>query len=144
MAATETELAYIAGLIDGEGSIDIHFNKPSKSSPNGQYFVRVTIHITNLPVLEWLRTQFGGSIYKRKESKTNWKQGYDWKLVAGNAIQLLRKIEPYMKIKKAEALVAIDFSINKPGQKLTINQWETRKDKRLELQRIKNWGRRFA
>jgi hypothetical protein len=147
MAMTKETFAYVAGLIDGEGCIDIHYNKPSKTSPYGQYFVRIGIHMTNKEALEWLKVRWGGSITTRRSQyhrHPNWKQGYDWKLTSSAAIDLLRDIEPYMIIKKAEALIALKFRFGKMGTRLNPEIWEERILLQRQLQELKDWGRRFT
>lgn len=99
-------LAYTAGIIDGEGCISIH-----KSMNRNSY--RRAIHIsvgnTNPWLINWLEFNFGGSsrIYHPKNSK--WKDSWQWELSAKQAGEFLEMILPYLKLKRAQAELAIQF-----------------------------------
>jgi hypothetical protein len=54
---TETELAYLAGIIDGEGCFTLHREKNSH-----RFASQLQIGNTDLRLLEWVKTRFGGSV----------------------------------------------------------------------------------
>ena len=94
-----TKLAYIAGFVDGEGCIRI-----KKSNKQGNsYYVTMTISSNNLPVLEFIREGFDGKIYKKE-------RGYQYYLSSGEAVDFLKCILAYLKVKQAEAELAIEFA----------------------------------
>lgn len=92
---TETEKAYIAGIIDGEGSImlqKIHRNEhPSPC---------ISIASTTLELLEWVKQVVGkGTITKKKNYNLEiHKDCYSYVLRRNDAISLLIDIEPYLVI----------------------------------------------
>jgi hypothetical protein len=95
---TEAELAYIAGIIDGEGYIKL-------SSLTG----KIGISNTHLGMLEWLKERLGGSICKKsKEVKPNHHQAYELQLSKVRARGLLKLIIPYLIVKKDTAIKFID------------------------------------
>ena len=103
----ETDLAYIAGIVDGEGSISIQ--------QNGKHQIaHLTISNTNLEVLKWIQNKFEeGTIYKRT-LYPNRKQCYVWQTGAHKVIYLiLIKLLPYLKIKRNKAIETISFIQNK-------------------------------
>src|SRR4051812_37412335 len=55
-----TTLAYVAGLIDGEGSISIGVSRdhPGRATPN--YWLQVSVTNTDRTLIDWLLTSFGG------------------------------------------------------------------------------------
>ena len=62
--AIELELAYIAELFDGEGSVGIYYVQSSK---NGKKYPRLVARITNndVSVLNWVKDTTGlGSVYR--------------------------------------------------------------------------------
>ena len=72
MSNSLSDLAYCAGLMDGEGCITL--TRDSESN----YRLRVKITSTDYSVLEWLQEHFDGYIHlSRKESKYN-KEAWDW------------------------------------------------------------------
>lgn len=88
---TDVQAAYIAGIVDGEGSIQIRQNS-----------FRVTISNTNSDVIEWMKALGGNTdgvidIAGRRPV-------YRWVIGSRQAVEtLLRQIEPYMIIKKERA-----------------------------------------
>lgn len=91
------ELAYIAGLFDGEGSVSFIWNASRK---NGKKYGRLRAKITNtdLAVLRWVQHRFGGAICKKKP--TGGKQAYDLVFSCQKARNFLQAICPYLQIKK--------------------------------------------
>ena len=61
----ETDFAYLAGIVDGEGTVSIHRNVTRRK---GRIFVgyqpQLTISNTDLRMLEPLQGRFGGHIVK--------------------------------------------------------------------------------
>lgn len=102
------DLIYTAGLFDGEASVGIYSYKRKEF----YYTMSVRLTNTNLEVLEWLKITFGGSVnpYKKKEGR---KQAYQWTISSNQALLFLRLIQPFIKIKKEQANLAIEFQSTK-------------------------------
>ena len=66
----EWKIAYFAGIIDGEGSIIIAKQAIRKGRKNHTYSLRICVVNSNKILLEWLRTNFGGSIHPLINKKT--------------------------------------------------------------------------
>ena len=92
------EVAYLAGLFDGEGTIGIQKVK------NG-YGLRIQIQIYNKITYE-IQDNFGGSAYGPYGKE---KKAYIWRCNGLNAGKILELIFPYLVIKKEEAELAIDY-----------------------------------
>lgn len=101
-----SDLAYLAGLIDGEGCISTH--KVSATSTSIGLDLRVVN--TYLPVLQWCQTRFGGRIHKKQLGAAHYKQGYAWCLSVGPLGKLLPQLLPFLQIKQKQARLAIRFS----------------------------------
>jgi len=95
------DLAYLAGIIDGEGTIGIYYHKGRNS-----YRVKIYVVNTYKPLIDWLGSVFGGFVYQRTHK--TWKTKYEWHL-GEDAMDLLKSLIPYLKIKKEQALTAIEF-----------------------------------
>ena len=95
---TNEELAYIAGIFDGEGCVS--FTKCRTSS-----YVRVLIVNTNLELLEYIQECFGGDITKMSR-KAGWRQSYQWRLSWSKAIDFLVAIQPWVRIKSDQIALA--------------------------------------
>ena len=100
---TDTELAWVAGFFDGEGSVVI-----SKNAANSFYLV-IEITNRNSSCLQQLQAVFGGSIQKRDRGNPKWACCYVWFLGGGKAKEFLLAISPFLRIKGEQALVGIEL-----------------------------------
>jgi len=104
MIWTEAQLAYLAGIIDGEGSFYIGITK------NRKFNCRIYVVNTNEDLIKWLKETFGGLIYKRTSIKNpHWKTRYEWVLDKTAIDPVCQQIIPYLIIKKKHAEIMIDF-----------------------------------
>lgn len=113
MITDKIKLAYIAGIIDGDGHISITRNV-SKTCKRG-YRHRIQIAVTNsdLRLIRRLKNWFGGHIQKIQRPQIYRKQCYTWKLWAVNEqLDFLRLVKPQLFIKKSRAKICIDFLEN--------------------------------
>lgn len=104
---TETEKAYIAGIIDGEGSIMLQrIHKNEFPSPC------VSVASTSLELLNWLKKTIGkGMIISKKNYNPEvHKDCYSYVLRRNDAIKLIEEIYPYLVIdsKKKRAKLIIE------------------------------------
>lgn len=88
------EAAYIAGVLDSEGTV-IEYNK------KGNKYPAVLIYNSDLSLLEWIKEKIGcGSIVKRKTDLTKYKQKYRYQLHSKiDVYTLLSQLAPYLRIK---------------------------------------------
>ncbi len=103
---TELEKAYIAGIIDGEGSIMLQkFHNNEYPSPC------VSIASTTLELLNWIKSVAGKGVIKRKKNYNivDHKDCYSYILKYNDAIVFLQEIYPYLiinsKKKRAELIL---------------------------------------
>lgn len=101
-----TDIAYVAGLFDGEGYVDIYQASTSKNSKSPSLMLRVIISQKDGGIMNWLEEKFGGYVRmeKRKESWI-----YRWDIRSQQAKQFLESILPFLKIKTAQVKLAIEF-----------------------------------
>jgi len=95
-------LAYLAGIIDGEGCIHIgyYFNKSQNRST---YHTLIQITSTDKPLIEWLSVHFGGkaALYTKAQTPKNSRQTpYTWKITGDELTHICRLVLPYMISKK--------------------------------------------
>ena len=107
-----TELAYLAGFLDGEGCIHIVSTKGQAGFKNLRYRLRIHITNTDKGVMDWLK-QFGFYIRELKKLKKHWKQCWRADLCDTKARLLLEQLLPYLIVKKDETLLAIEFQTHK-------------------------------
>ncbi len=100
----EAEKAYLAGIIDGEGTVTLARNRKNETpSPS------VTVANNNLELLEWIKGLVGGTIISKKKHKAHHSDSYAWAMRSDKAIQLLKDVRQYLIVKKPQA----DLIINK-------------------------------
>ena len=91
------QLAYLAGLFDGEGSVGIYeFKKPNKNS-NWQF--KVEIANTDWRIMQWLLDNVGGIVHENTRSKSHWSKAYSWHVQGKNSEIFCQLIKPYTIIK---------------------------------------------
>jgi hypothetical protein len=94
------DIRYLAGFVDGEGSIGI-----AKVGPAGGkgYAIRLQIVNTNLSVLREIRREYGGHITRRKPENVT-RHRVTWRLgIGGNMLlRLLQRLRPHLIIKKKQ------------------------------------------
>ena len=98
----------MAGLIDGEGCIEILKRKRPECKRKIYYCARLRISNSNKDLIEWLKNSFGGWIEKR-EIGGNYKDAYVWVITYSKIEPLLIKILPYLKVKKKQGEILRKF-----------------------------------
>lgn len=103
--------AYLAGLFDGEGCINIYERRITTKRKVAPYGLRLYLTNTHRGVIEWMQTQFGGwvHVYRDRKRPKHWALGFKWHSSARHAAYLLEIMLPYLIIKKPEAELAIAF-----------------------------------
>jgi hypothetical protein len=101
----DTELAYAAGLFDGEGSISL-----VRQNNNRSHSPQVAVASNDYEVLEWLQNRFGGSIVTKQPRKSTHSVSYDWRLTDRRALLFLQLIRPYLVIERK--IRRIDLLLN--------------------------------
>ena len=110
---SESDIAYIAGLFDGEGSIHIKRGVENKKKHNGKPGRRVSnsmrismeITMTDESVLRWLHEVLGVGTLNRKPRKGKRKDGtkylmqYRWRCTFRDAYYVCKLLWPYAHTK---------------------------------------------
>ena len=98
---TDVELAYIAGLIDGEGCI-MSSHPKNNSNP-----LSLAVTMIHRPTITWLHEKCGGAIRPHTTRQANARQGWTWYLKGVRTYSLLARVASLMHTKADEALVAL-------------------------------------
>lgn len=112
---TDTELAYVAGLVDGEGSIWSSYPK------TGMRPLALVVSMIHRPTIEWLHGKCGGYVSPRRSNAANARQAWVWHLHGIRSGSLLKRIIPFMVTKREEAEVGL-----KLWATFWVNQWRGR------------------
>lgn len=105
-----TQLAYLAGIIDGEGCIYIGTHSSNKQSKVPYFVTTIQVVNTDMELINWIARIFGGttSKYTRNQTPKKYrKDPYLWKATGTLLTVLCPKILPYSVIKKEQIKVMI-------------------------------------
>lgn len=142
---SDVDLAYLAGLLDGEAHIGINKVR-QKTYKNNGYQLRVAVCITDRSIAEYLHETYGGTfvVSPRKRGK----MAYHWSLCANQALDLLCRILPFLRIKKLNAELGILFQetrnkSNKFNKSEETVAWEWKTYE--EMRRLNaRWGSEYS
>ena len=91
---------YIAGLIDGEGCLDVQITKGIYVRPR----IRVCLADNCQMLLQMLHTNHGGSLIARPSTNQNWQSSTSWELCGYTMVcPFLRNFANHMYIKHEQA-----------------------------------------
>ena len=101
----ELKYAYIAGLIDGEGTITLY-----KSGKESKFrYPIISMSSTSMELLEFVKNTLGGHIISKKSYESYHKESWEWRIKGCSAISSLGKITPYMveykKVARAKHII---------------------------------------
>ena len=108
LTLSETDKAYLAGLIDGEGCIHLQRNQ-SKKSPNYNYTATMFVGNTNAVIIDICKELNLGYIDYRKQINIKHKKAFVWRLTSNPCRALLPLILPYLRIKKQQSELLLEY-----------------------------------
>jgi hypothetical protein len=101
----ETSIAYVAGLIDGEGCIRVKKSKAYKcqgrSTPG--YHASIQIKMTDKGAIEFVASVLGGWHYVQRSALRSGRPLYTWQVSDLKAETAIKVVLPYLRVKKAQA-----------------------------------------
>jgi len=93
-----TDAAYIAGLLDGEGTVTL-----TRKHRNDNHQLALSISNTDLPLLRYvLKTVGAGKITSKRTARAHHTPSYTYAIYNRQALALLEQLSPYLKTYKAE------------------------------------------
>lgn len=148
MTYSIAQLAYLAGIIDGEGTISICDKRVMKRKSQGirktnkvyrariNFSTSVSVANTDPRIIDWLIQNFGGSMSHSKRQEENWRPKITWIMKTTEMVNILTQIVPYLVLKKEQAILMIEarktFDSNQK-QELTSDEVYNR---RLEIAQL--------
>lgn len=109
---SDTDRAYAAGLIDGEGSIRITSRGKYGGTTfrHGQYTLMVEMVNTDKGMVDWMVERFGGTVSYTAESVAfNRKAKWHWRVASNKALYVLDAIWPYIRTKRKQTKLGRRF-----------------------------------
>lgn len=126
------DLAYIAGLIDGEGYIGLvkyiekRRTKNIKNRITYYYHPVVKLAMCDRDGIDLIDSLFLGNIWfhQRNEKYKNWKNQWEWQAKGQKRVkEILQAILPYLKVKRKQAELVIDFIRNREIKETHKIKW---------------------
>jgi hypothetical protein len=103
---TVAQLAYMAGIIDGEGSLVIGNYSSNKKTGAIHYHTALEINKTDEGLIHWLHHTFGGNIvnYTAKQTPKNSRQAvFRWIANGDRLTHICEEVLPYLVVKRKQA-----------------------------------------
>jgi len=142
LLSVKEDWIYLAGIIDGEGSIGIEHLAPDNKSRKKDYYVcRLTVVNTSFELMNELKCVFGGQFDKRKDIEGR-KKCYRWHIFGKDLEETLRIIKPYLLIKRKQADVVLEYrkTVGKTGWNVSDEVLQKRKELWLRCKELNRLG----
>ena len=110
---SETDKAWMAGFLDGEGYISI-VKQVRKYRPSPAYRPYVMVSNTHREALTPFLEEYGGAVYKTYEKRVDksglkWSDAYHWYCPVSSTKRLLLDTLRYFKLKRRQAELVLEF-----------------------------------
>jgi hypothetical protein len=126
-------LAYLAGIIDGEGCISIFFSR-------NRHVLQVSCKMTDTQAIDLLHEAFGGGRSKTPKRKGENFDTWSWTVSNKSANDCLDQLFPYLRVKKYQALIGLlyykDCILGKVGSKTGKISEENMRKRDMFMQEI--------
>lgn len=110
---TPEQCAYIAGIVDGEGTIQcVRKIQKRTNRPNNPFhritYIRLEVPQVDKGLIDYLKNTTGvGNVHMRTFKNKNWKNQWRWTCGYRQCELVLRQIYPYLILKKDKAKAVI-------------------------------------
>ena len=134
----DTDVAYIAGLFDGEGCVSYKQymrKRPHNKKPYPTWQIRLEIAMTDKSILIWVNEMLGVGTVGEKRYKTKytkgWKKQWRWRCSHRDAFKVCCLLFPYAHVKLGE--------IQKIIQHYSERKLKVMNDNVIDLEWYKTW-----
>lgn len=136
------EIIYLAGLFDGEGTIciqrDVRKDKENGRYGGATYTVTVRIGMIQKEQIDKYKEIFKVGYVDEEKKYHQFRPMFRWSARKRSEVEsFLLKIEPFLRVKKAQAQLALRYFNEIPIGKGYINQgpeiWEKKEKYRIEM-----------
>ena len=107
----DTDIAYCAGLIDGEGYIGIKktpaYTCQERQTPG--YIARLQMRMVDEGAIRFMAETFGGWYYKEKTHLAKGRPLYCYQATHRDAERILRIVLPYLRVKQEAAKTVLSL-----------------------------------
>lgn len=107
---TNTDHAWQAGIVDGEGCITIS-RQIRKGRPSPAFRATINVSNTDRRIVDPFRAAWGGEIYQRKDQRVHkrWQDSFTWHCPDAAVVAFLAAIKPFLRGKGEQADLVLEF-----------------------------------
>lgn len=134
------DIAWLAGIIDGEGSIFIMKQGRKDRDREFNYILRVSVQSSDgIMAQECMKITGLGACFDAITAKENQSNTYKWQVSGKKAAHVLENILPYLRVKREQALSAIEFqrTSKKHWRQMTVDDYKKQEDSYYKLKQQK-------
>jgi len=138
LITSEKDIIYISGFFDGEGCISI-LKQKRKDMKMPHYFLEIKITNTNKDVIQYIYNVLKvGRLSKKADKRKNHRTQWCWIANSTEAVYILKLLLPYLKVKKEQAKLAIEFQekLNRRKHSLTVNEVKEKEKIRRKIMKL--------
>jgi len=120
---SQEDVIYLAGIIDGEGSIVLH-RRPNRYD----YNLILCVGNTSERLLHWIADRFGGAIYPLKQRQVHHRPAWMWTASGSSAAATLQRVRPYLIVKSTQAWLGLEYLATRtnqhggPGRRIPVEE----------------------
>lgn len=110
---SETEKAYLAGLIDGEGCIYMSKSARSRGRGKPSYALGFAMVMTSKDTIRYCHELTGvGTVcyFPRHKKNEKHRDQWQWMVSKQDTLEMLQQIYPYLRLKQPQAKLAIEYA----------------------------------
>ena len=106
LCLSPTDTAYLAGIVDGEGTITIS----KLSRLRGAFYPVVSISNTKQILIDWCSARIPGGVYVKGRENVRWRTAHQIVWNGWKALEIVKLLEPFLVIKQNQARLIIDLA----------------------------------
>lgn len=136
----DVDKAWIAGIIDGEGSIFVMTQKRKDRERDTNYILRVSVQSTDPYMTRELQRLYPGAEFSvQRDKRPECSNTLKWQLNGKRAAAFLENILPFMRVKHEQAKLAMEFqrTTKKHWRNMTEIDYENQKNLCASLKQAK-------
>lgn len=123
-------VGYLAGFIDGEGSLSV--NRIPRHERSTEYCVRLRITNSNSGILKDIQSVHGGTLARSPDRNPRWKRGYVLTWTNAAATRIIETVSPHLRVKARQAKALLEFAHH-------IRSCKRRRDEKGRLLPLSEW-----
>lgn len=137
---SEVFWAWFAGFVDGEGTITLNVSGSRWKS----YVPMFVVANTRREILEDIAARLGVAHIGHVVNSGKMRDGYKLVLYSATAIEVVRRLRPYLRLKQAQADILLSFPIpprGRPGSPVPPEVREVQARACAEIRKLNKRGR---